>query len=313
VQLPADEAPHDADVEWWYFNGHLSTEEGASYGFHYVLFQVAAPAPSRVWIAQLGFTDRAEGRFLAAEKVTVPTAEMPPQGFQFQVQGWRMGGVAGRYRLLAAIDDYSFDLSTAPLKPPVLHDGDGLVDMGAAGKSYYYSWTRLTVKGTLTKGGISKEVKGLAWMDHQWGPFQPVQVGWDWFGLQLDDGAEVMLALVRDAAGRPLKAYGTYVGPRGEVRYLEGQDLAITPLGSWTSPHTGAVYPMGWRVEVRPQGLSLTIKPLLEDSEFPGSGAIPIYYWEGEVLVQGRRQGQPVEGEGFVELVGYSRPRGTNP
>ena len=39
VTFPRDDGPHDANVEWWYFTGHLLTEEGDRYGFEYVIFR----------------------------------------------------------------------------------------------------------------------------------------------------------------------------------------------------------------------------------------------------------------------------------
>ena len=46
------------------------------------------------------------------------------------------------------------------------------------------------------------KVTGEAWMDHQWGDFATYQEGgWDWFAVQLDDGTDVMLYLIRDADG----------------------------------------------------------------------------------------------------------------
>ena len=35
------------------------------------------------------------------------------------------------------------------------------------------------------------------------------------------------------------------------------------------------------------------------------SAFIPIVYWEGSVVAMGTRNGEPVAGRGFVEIVGY--------
>ena len=39
VSLPADEASHDAPIEWWYFNGFVADDEGKEYAFHFVVFK----------------------------------------------------------------------------------------------------------------------------------------------------------------------------------------------------------------------------------------------------------------------------------
>ena len=60
----------------------------------------------------------------------------------------------------------------------------------------------MDVTGTLTFHGRPLAVTGEAWFDHQWGDFIAVGGGgWDWFAVNLDDGADLTLSLVRDADG----------------------------------------------------------------------------------------------------------------
>ena len=46
-------------------------------------------------------------------------------------------------------------------------------------------------------------VTGQSWMDKEFGSQQlePHQAGWDWFSLQLNDGREAMLYVLRDTTG----------------------------------------------------------------------------------------------------------------
>src|SRR5918992_485433 len=39
VEFPRDEGPHPVPIEWWYFTGHLFTEDGDRYGFEVVVFK----------------------------------------------------------------------------------------------------------------------------------------------------------------------------------------------------------------------------------------------------------------------------------
>ena len=50
---------------------------------------------------------------------------------------------------------FGFDLALdrAATRPVALHDGDGYVDFGPAGGSYYYSRTRMAATGMLTVDG----------------------------------------------------------------------------------------------------------------------------------------------------------------
>jgi predicted secreted hydrolase len=144
-------------------------------------------------------------------------------------------------------------------------------------------------------------------MDHQWGNFVVTAAGgWDWYSLQLDDATELMLYVLRGTSGETTGVYGTQVLADGSVVELEPGSVRAESTGTWLSPHTGAVYPSGWRLFLA-DGRRLELQPRLLDQElyFPGAldyGAMP--YWEGAVKVSGA-----VTGVGYVELTGYSGPR----
>ena len=129
------------------------------------------------------------------------------------------------------------------------------------------------------------------------------QVGWDWFGLQLDDGRELMLYLLRDATGATDFAGGTLIAPSGETRYLEREDLAVDVGTTWTSPETGATYPAAWTLKIPSEDLRLDVRPEIADQENRGRLSGGLFYWEGAVAVRDA-SGAPV-GRGYVELTGY--------
>jgi predicted secreted hydrolase len=306
LKLPEDEGPHDAGIEWWYFNGHLADGAGDRYSFHFVTFQRAVGAGAIAQLFQLSWSDHAKGLYLTGEKAGLAAAARSPGRFDFQNSGWSIRGDGLDYALAFDTKGYSVALTATSLKPAALHQGNGLVSLGPAGYTYYYSRARLDVSGSLDIDGQPREVTGTAWMDHQWGEISSQQVGWDWMSLQFDDGSELMAALVWDPDGhRPFAGYGTHIAPDGAVRHLEPEDIRLTPTGSWTSPATGVVYPMGWEFSVGSLALDLALIPVLRDAEFAGSRFVPAAYWEGAVSVEGTARGTAVSGEGFVELVGY--------
>lgn len=188
-----------------------------------------------------------------------------------------------------------------------MHQDTGLIGLGRAGYTFYYSRTRLEVSGTLTLEGRRLSVNGISWMDHQWGEVSGQRVGWDWLSLQLDDGSDLMAALVWDPDGHePIAQYGTYIGPDGAAHSLEGADIALTASDSWTSPTTGAIYPIGWRLDIGSMAISVDLDPVQRHAEFGDSIYAPAAYWEGAVSVTGQKEGQDVSGVGFVEMVGYA-------
>jgi predicted secreted hydrolase len=107
--------------------------------------------------------------------------------------------------------------------------------------------------------------------------------------------------------------YGTQVLADGSTRDLAPGSVRADATGSWTSPHTGGVYPSGWVLTLR-GGERLELRPLLLDQElfFPVAAVAaeagdqvqrpsPLAYWEGAVTVTGDRTGV-----GYVELTGYA-------
>jgi predicted secreted hydrolase len=304
VTFPQDEAPHADLTEWWYYTGHLEAADGRRWGFELVTFQILRATLEPFYIAHFAITDQQRGQFQYDVRGSRGAQVQPPQGFKLDVGGWQMRGLGGNDALQAGMPDYGFDLSLAADRPPVLHDG-GLVTFGAAGDSYYYSRTRMAVSGTVQDHGERVPVTGLAWFDKQWGNFLVMGGGWDWFSLQLDDGSDVMLNLIRDGNGETQIAYGTYVAPDGTFRHLPGDQFEVSKLGQWTSPNTGITYPSGWRATLRDQELDLQITPVIQDQELDTRQSTSLVYWEGAQTVTGTRGGQPIAGQGYVELVGY--------
>lgn len=308
VDLPGDEGAHGTPIEWWYFNGHLSDESGGRYSYHFVTFQTQRPGGAAAQLLQVSWADHNRSLHFTGEKATLPDLSMPAEAGSFDVRatGWRMFGDGRDYLLAFAAEGYFLDLKGVSAKPAALHQGTGLVDLGPAGETFYYSRTRLNVAGTLTLEGQLRPVAGIAWMDHQWGEFNSQRVGWDWVSLQLDDQSELMAVLVWDPEERrPFASYGTFVAPDGAARAVDSNDIALTATGAWTSPATGVAYPMGWELSIASLGLELTLSPEQHDAEFAGSRFVPAPYWEGAVSVRGVKEGAAITGRGFVELVGY--------
>ncbi|HZW03282.1 MAG TPA: lipocalin family protein, partial [Anaerolineaceae bacterium] len=192
-------------------------------------------------------------------------------------------------------------------KGPVLQGDEGYSLKGAepGNASYYISQTRLETSGTVTVGGSDHAVRGASWMDHEYSTsaLGPGLVGWDWFSIQLDDETELMLFTLRREDGEidPFSS-GTVISADGSTRPLDRDDFAVTVTATWRSPHSGAEYPAGWRIEIPSENLTLTVSPRLADQELN----LSFVYWEGAVQVRGARDGQAVAGSGYIELTGYA-------
>lgn len=309
ILLPQDDGPHQALTEWWYYNGHLATEDGQRFSFHLVVFkrQGQGPAPRSAYVAHVGITDHQSKAFRYDQVLVVPPPlpELPGR-FDLAVGPVVARGGDGRDAIAGGAGEYAFTLTLQAEKPPVIHGDAGIVGVSPGERSYYYSRTRMAAAGTLRAGGQEMPVQGTAWMDHQWGDFSlPGAAGWDWFALQLDDGTDLMVSVLRDSAGAVAAQYGTWVEADGQARALGHDDLQVAALGRWTSPATGAIYPMGWRLEVPGHGLTAELAPVLPEQEVDSTATTGKVYWEGATAVRGLRAGRPVAGWAYVELTGY--------
>jgi predicted secreted hydrolase len=318
VRFPQDEAAHNDLTEWWYYTGHLQATDSSGqvrhYGFELVIFQALRSNYAPVYAAHFAISDITRGEFRYDQRSQVePHAVIPngtsTQGINVHVGDWSIRGLNGEDHLAATMKDYAIELELSARKPPVLHNGKGIITYGLAGFSYYYSRTRMAVSGSIVDHGQTLQVSGLAWMDHQWGNFLILSGGgWDWYSLQLDNDTELMIYFVRDATGRVISTYVSYIDAGAKDHLLSAQAIRATVLDHWTSPATRITYPSGWRFDIADPQLraTLTLTPLLKNQELVTYSSTGNAYWEGAVSIQGQSDGRPIAGEGYVELTGYS-------
>jgi predicted secreted hydrolase len=339
VVLPRDDGPHHRLTEWWYDTGHLRATDGTTYGFEFVIFRAERGAFPTSWVSHLAITDQGGDRFHYSQRLEVGPqvdrspldAAGTPTGFDLSLSGadparpdtqgrpaWTMTGGGGDDRLAASLaadeaalagspGGLGLDLHLRATKPAALHDRDGWLDFGPAGSSYYYTRTAMTASGTLTIDGRTLSVDGSAWFDHQWGDFISVGGGgWDWFAVNLDDGTDLTVSLVRDADGSYPLVYGTVVAPDGTVRHLDRDAFGVDVTDRWTSPTTRADYPAGWTIRIPGEELVIELRPTVSDQELDTRATTGVVYWEGSQVVTATRAGRALAGQAYVELTGYA-------
>ena len=292
VVLPADDATHTrAPWEWWYWTGHLRTATDRWFGFELVFFRrFHGSRPAQVTHAAI--TDIAGGRFHHGSDHRFAPRMPGHDGFRLDAGPWRAQGCDGQDLLHVEVDGWSLELRLRSTRPVVLHHDDGYTDYAVGGYTFYYSRPRMEAAGTLQRGGEHHDVAGAAWFDHQWGDLGTmVGAGWDWLGIQLDDGRDVMLFMMGASHGRRLVG-ATITDAQGRGRTLNAQDCALEPTGWWTSPSTGRCYPSGWHLRV--EALRLEVTPVLLDQEVRAANMV---YWEGAAVVTGDARGRA-----YVEL-----------
>ncbi|MEX2221595.1 MAG: lipocalin-like domain-containing protein [Candidatus Rokuibacteriota bacterium] len=324
--FPADLGPHpEFRTEWWYYTGNLETAAGRHFGFQLTFFRTALAPPearvaerasawaaSQLYLAHFALTDTAGRRFhawsrLGREALGLAGAQATP--FRVWLEDWSAESAAPGglpVQLRAAEGDVAIDLVLTSDKPVALQGDRGLSRKGPepGNASYYYSLSRMSARGTVSAGGESLPVSGLAWMDREWSTsaLGPDLVGWDWLALQLDDGRDVMVYRLRRRDGTAgAHSAGALIAADGATRPLAAGDVTLDALDHWTSPRSRVRYPSRWRLAIPGAALSLEITPRLADQEL----IVGTRYWEGAVRVEGTAAGRPIAGRGYVELVGY--------
>lgn len=308
LNLPADHAPHGSGMEWWYYNGILDAKTGNRYAFHVAVFVANGLVKQTVMHAAL--TDLQTGkRFTSQNRTGGLPARSVTNGFDFRQDGWQVVASGPAHALRASFEGASLALDLEDTHPVVAHRAadsatPGLLDFGKSGISYYYSRPRISTQGEISIGGKSVPVSGDVWFDHQWGDFDVLTLGWNWFALHLADGSDVMLYELFDMEGRKVMTAGTVSNAVGAVP-LKAGDVELKPGSTWTSPKTGIRYVVEWGLKL-PSG-TYAIKPFHPDGEFDSSQTTANVYWEGPVKVTGSSNG-----EGFLELSGYDRVKPPN-
>ena len=325
--FPRDYFNHpDYQTEWWYYTGNVQSADGHKFGFELTFFRQGLsrdPKQNSAWdirdiyFAHFALSDLTEKKFFHTERTNRPGPGIAGASASSQKVwngNWSVVWMNGDEQLTALADSSALNLSLRSQKPPVIHGVNGVSQKsaGPGRASHYFSETRLAASGSLSVEAKQFSVTGLAWMDHEFFTHQleENQVGWDWFSIQLNDNSELMLFQIRrrDGSVDPFSA-GTYVDPRGNTQHLRSIDFQLTPTTAaiWTSPATHARYPVQWQIRVPSLDLILAVSTPLPSQELVATSNVAPSYWEGAVLLQGKKNSIDSAAVGYLEMTGYDR------
>lgn len=182
LTFPKDHGSHpDFKIEWWYLTGHLF-EGDRRFGFQATFFRLGqkpvdvaagdAFGESQIYMAHMGISDPETGRFLHEERLNRGgwDAGAKVGGLEVFNGDWKLVQVGNGMRLTGSIkSEAGFELKLLPHKRHVIFGEEGISRKGPEGTaaSYYITFPRLDVEGTLRLDGKTIEVAGEAWMDHE--------------------------------------------------------------------------------------------------------------------------------------------------
>jgi predicted secreted hydrolase len=320
LQFPRDHGSHpDFRIEWWYVTGWLLDAESRELGFQVTFFR-AKPAlrpgnpslfnPEHVIIAHAALADPALGHLVhsqRAARAVFGLAGADTATTRVWLDDWQLLRLDNAYHARISEATLAIDLRFTLTQPLLAHGFNGYSRKGPRpdAASHYYSAPQLQVAGSVRNGRTTHKVSGKAWLDHEWSSsYLPEHAaGWDWIGINLDDGGALMAFRMRErGGGRALWAAATLRSATGLVRGFGADAVRFTALREWQSPRTGRRYPVAFRIEV--PGLEIRIEPLMDDQENDTRATTGAVYWEG--AVRAFRNGQRA-GAGYLELTGYGQ------
>jgi predicted secreted hydrolase len=317
LTFPADYGSHPAfRIEWWYVTGWLSTGGGEPLGFQITFFRTkpgidernpSAFAPRQLLIAHCALSDPKRGRLWQDQRVRrigMGLADAAAADTDVYMDRWSLKHHADIYDARIDADNFSLDLTLSATQGILINGEAGFSRKGPSPQaaSYYYSQPHLKVSGSIVRLGSADKVTGEAWLDHEWSSeyLDAEAVGWDWIGINMNDGAALMAFCIRGARGEQRWAGGTLRSSDGRVQVLRPSDVEFRAGRRWVSPRTGISYPVQWSVRAGPREIELA--PLLDDQENDTRMSTGAIYWEGAVQAF---DGKRTVGRGYLELTGY--------
>ncbi len=328
LQFPRDHGAHlGAAIEWWYLTGDLRAADARRFGFQVTFFRSRTGlaqhldsrfAPRHLLFAHAALTDLNAMRHHHAQRIarwsgdeTTLLARASTRDTDVHLGGWSLQrrDADGRSRYDAHFSvaaDTLLDLQLRATQPLLLQGDAGFSRKGPdeVQASHYLSEPQLAATGTLQRAGQRLGLSGRAWLDHEWSDqlLHPDAVGWDWIGMNLDDGGALTAFRLRRADGSSLWTGGSYRAADGALRVFAGDALRFEPGRMWTSPTSGARYPLQWQIDT-PAG-RFEVRALLDAQELDSRASTGTVYWEGLSDVFDAKQRRI--GSGYLEMTGYA-------
>ncbi len=316
IAFPVDEGNHPdyggslgQGMEWWYLNFHL---QGVSSNRHYsamITYFDFLLYPRIINIAdedQHLFYSQTSLGFLQSSSDSLNIHYFTYTGDTDYFRNLRdsSGMLPFQYELQAGDGDYQLNVTLDLVKRPLLIGQDGLIFF-TTGSSYYYSLTYMNVQGNLVFAGVTDSVTGVAWMDHQYGPFMVGPGGaesYEWFSVQLSNGVDICFwntftaqnTIPQDDHHRLSTLY------LNDTMQDTTSRFQLHRLQYWLY-EPNAYFASQFNYVDTLHQINITITPVFQEQVVPFVNMQ--YFWEGSCQVSGTYQGNPVSGVAFAELL----------
>ena len=333
MRFPRDHGSHPAfNTEWWYVTGWAQAGERL-FGFQVTFFRsrIAATqsmrsrfAARQLLFAHAAVTDVRAGKLWHDQRIAragFGVAEADEQDAAITLRDWSLQRTEGdRYRTRITADGFALALQFRATQPVLLQGDGGISRKGPlpGNISHYYSQPQLDVSGRIHIGDQpavdiadtgspavrSQPTQAAAWLDREWsdGYLNADAAGWDWTGINLQNGGALMAFRIRNRAGEAFWDGGAHRSASGELRVFRRGETQWRPLRRWTSAASQATYPVAWALTT-PVG-AFRIEALVDNQELDSSRSTGAIYWEG--LSDLKNASGTRVGRGYLEMTGYA-------
>ena len=324
MSFPRDFGSHPRNgLEWWYLTGILDGADGKPlFGYQLTFFRLKGPAPAdhpsrfaarQLLLGHAALSDLSAGQLQHDQRIAragFGIAEASETDCDVHIRNWSLHREGSGYRAQLHTAGFSLALQLKTTQAVVLQGDQGWSRKGPDQFSHYYSDVQLQTAARLELNGKSTGLQGRSWLDHEWSDRflgaagADRAVGWDWLGINLDDGGAMTAFQLRRADGSMLWAGGSWRKPDGSTHNFEPKQIAMTPQRHWRSPTSQVDYPVEWALET-PLG-SLRLKALIDAQEIDARPSTGFRYWEGASVLESAAGARL--GLGYLELTGYAGP-----
>jgi predicted secreted hydrolase len=325
LNFPRDHGSHpDSRVEWWYLTGLLDKPGApgvASLGVQLTFFRLrtAIPpaggrySPDQLLAAHAAIADPTRGLLLhdqRIQRISPPLVKTALTDTKIRLDHWNFerDSADGSYRASILADSFDLSLVARPTQTLLLQGEAGWSRKGPGpdSASWYYSAPQLALEAQIKQGGSTVTLRGTGWLDHEWSDaiLDLRAAGWDWIGMNLDNGAALTAFQIRPRAPGPaIWSYASLRDSGGKIAIFGRDEVNFSPLADWRSPRTGAIYPVAQRIRIGER--TFETRPLMNDQELDSRASTGAVYWEGAstLLERGQRVGR-----GYLEMTGYLAP-----
>jgi predicted secreted hydrolase len=341
IKLPQDFGAHPGlQTEWWYLTGWLEDKPRGhsapdpAFGFQLTFFRSAIRhdrnnpsrfAPQQIILAHAALTDVRSQRYHVAQKrarAGFDLAFAKVGNTDLKLDNWVLQRASdGSYTATVMCDAFELKLKLQVSQAILLQGeqaepGISRKGPGSTQFSHYYSEPQLTATAQLQLGTAqttrqkpTQNLSGKAWLDHEWAnQVVPGEAsGWDWLGINFNDGSALMAFQMRAKNGTAMWAQALLRHPDGQIQRYGPDQVQFRPIQTWQSPRTGTRYPVAQELRLTLAGQTSIwqTEPLGKDQELDARASTGNIYWEGLVRFS---QNTRVIGLGYLEMTGYDKP-----